>query len=65
LITASISTDFAGSARLGDWVEARVDIQRVGKRIAFANTYLHVEDRRVVRASAMFVRTDAGEGGKT
>jgi acyl-coenzyme A thioesterase 13 len=38
LITASISADFAGSARLGDWVEARLDIQRVGKRIAFANT---------------------------
>jgi acyl-coenzyme A thioesterase 13 len=64
LITASISADFAGSARLGDWVEARLDIQRVGKRIAFANTYLHVEDRRVVRASAVFVRADAGKGGE-
>jgi acyl-coenzyme A thioesterase 13 len=64
LITASISADFAGSARLGDWVEARLDIQRVGKRIAFANTYLHVEDRRVVRVSAVFVRADAGKGGE-
>ena len=65
LITASISADFAGSAKLGDWVEARVDVQRVGGTMAFANAYLHMDDRRVVRASAVFVRTDAGEGGKT
>jgi acyl-coenzyme A thioesterase 13 len=45
-------------------VEAMLDIQRVGKRIAFANTYLHVEDRRVVRASAVFVRADTGKGGE-
>ena len=29
LITVSISADFAGSVRLGDWVEARVDVQKV------------------------------------
>jgi acyl-coenzyme A thioesterase 13 len=57
LITASISADFANSAKLGDWVEARVDVQRVGGRMAFANAYLHVGDRRVVRASAVFART--------
>lgn len=62
LITASVSADFAGSAELGDWVEARVDIQRVGGRMAFANAYLHVGDRRVVRASAVFARADAKGG---
>lgn len=62
LITASVSADFAGSAELGDWVEARVDVQRVGGRMAFANAYLHVGDRRVVRASAVFARVDAKEG---
>lgn len=62
LITASVSADFAGSAELGDWVEARVDVQRVGGRMAFANAYLHVGDRRVVRASAVFARADAKEG---
>lgn len=35
LITASISADFAGSARPGDWVETRVDVQRMGVRMAF------------------------------
>jgi uncharacterized protein (TIGR00369 family) len=62
LITASISADFAGSAKLGDWVEARVDVQRVGGRMAFANTYLYIGERRVVRASAVFART--GEAGQ-
>jgi acyl-coenzyme A thioesterase 13 len=58
LITTSLSADFAGGARLGDWVEARVDVQRVGERMAFANAYLHAGDRRIVRASAVFIRTE-------
>lgn len=61
LITTSVSADFAGSAGLGDWVEARVDVQKIGGRMAFANCYLHVGDRRIVRASAVFARTDAGK----
>ena len=57
LTTANLSVDFAGSAALGDWVEARVDIQRVGGRLAFANAYLSVGSRRIVRASAVFAVT--------
>jgi acyl-coenzyme A thioesterase 13 len=64
LITASVSADFAGSAKLGDWVEARVDVQRVGGRMAFANAYLYVGERRVVRASAVFARADTGRRGE-
>jgi uncharacterized protein (TIGR00369 family) len=60
LITASVSADFAGSVKFDDWVEARVDVQRVGKRMAFPNAYLHVGERRVVRASAVFVRVEKG-----
>ncbi len=54
LITANLSVDFAGSAKVGDWVEARVDVQRVGARLAFANAYLYVGERRIARASAVF-----------
>lgn len=54
LTTANLSVDFAGSARVGDWVEARVDVQRVGRRPAFANAYLSVGGRRIARASAVF-----------
>ena len=56
LTTASVTTDFAGSAKVGDWLQARVDIQKLGGRLAFANAYLTVGDERIVRASAVFVR---------
>jgi acyl-coenzyme A thioesterase PaaI-like protein len=54
LVTASLTLDFAGSARQGDWLEARVDLQKTGTRLAFANCYIWVAGQRVVRASASF-----------
>jgi acyl-coenzyme A thioesterase 13 len=54
LVTASLTTEFLGSARLGDWLEARADYYRLGSRLAFANCYLAVGDRRVMRASGVF-----------
>jgi len=56
LITASLTADFAGADELGDWVEAHVDIQKVGGRLAFANAFLMVDGERIVRASAVFAR---------
>jgi acyl-coenzyme A thioesterase 13 len=57
LITASLSADFAGAAKIGDWIEAHVDIQKSGSRLAFANAYLVVGSERILRASAVFART--------
>ena len=57
LTTASLTMDFAGSAKIGDWVEAHVDVHKVGGRLAFANCYLMVGDERIVHASAVFART--------
>src|SRR6188474_3680939 len=57
LITANLTADFAGAAKIGDWVEAHVDVQKVGGRLAFANCYLKVGDERIVHASAVFART--------
>ena len=54
MVTVSLTTDFADSARRGDWVEAHVDIQRVGRRMAYANCYLHVAEKRILRASGVF-----------
>lgn len=53
-VTSHISTDFAGSAKLGDWIESSADIQKVGRTLAFANVYLHVGGQRIVRASGIF-----------
>ena len=56
-VTASLSLDFAGAANAGDWLEATVDFQKLGKRLAFANCYISAEGQRVVRASAVFAVT--------
>lgn len=55
LVTANLTLDFAGTAKIGDWLEARVDVQKKGSRLAFANCYLSVGETRIVRASAVFV----------
>lgn len=62
-VTASLTTDFAGSAQRGDWVEAHVDVHKIGSRLVFANAYLTVGAERIVRASAVFARTDGPRGG--
>jgi acyl-coenzyme A thioesterase 13 len=54
LTTAALTIDFAGAVETGQTVIATVDVQRVGRRLAFANCYLHTNGRRVVRASAVF-----------
>lgn len=53
-VTVNLSTDFVAAAHPGDWVEAHIDIQRVGKRMAFANCYLQVGEERILRASGVF-----------
>ena len=57
LTTASVTTDFAGGANVGDWVEAHVDVHKVGGRLAFANCYLICNGERIVHASAVFARS--------
>ena len=54
IATVSMTTDFAGSAKQGDWVEVHVDVQRVGRSMAFANAYLISNDTRFARTSAVF-----------
>ena len=53
-VTVNLSTDFVAAAHPGDWVEAHIDIQRIGKRMAFANCYLQVNEERILRASGVF-----------
>ena len=55
LSTANLTLDFAGTAAAGDWIEAHVDVQKMGSRLAFANCYIHATGQRIVRASAVFV----------
>lgn len=54
MVTASLTIDYVGSASLGDWVEIKVDVQKVGRKMAFANSYFYVGAKRIARASGVF-----------
>lgn len=60
-VTAHLAVDYAGAARIGDWIESAVEVQRMGARLAFANCYLLSGGQRIVRASAIFARAGEGE----
>jgi acyl-CoA thioesterase FadM len=62
VLTFNITADFTAAARVGDWVQVHVDIQRVGERLAFANAYLTVERNRIARA-ALVEKKPADEAG--
>lgn len=53
-VTANLNTDYIDAARPGDWVEGHVDVLRIGRRMAFANCYMQVGDKRILRASGVF-----------
>ncbi|WP_394237542.1 PaaI family thioesterase [Pseudomonas anguilliseptica] len=54
IVTTSLTIDYAGTAKLGDWITIESDVQKVGKNLAFANCYFVVESVRIARASAVF-----------
>ena len=54
IVTTSQTVDYVGRAEKGDWIEVHTDFQKVGRSIAFANCYFHVDSRRIARASAVF-----------
>lgn len=54
MVTASLTIDYAGAVKLGDWLEIQTDVQKVGRNMAFANCYFLVGDKRVARASGVF-----------
>jgi len=53
-VTASLTVDYVGRISRGDWLEVEVDIQKMGKRLVFANCFFYVGERRVARANAVF-----------
>jgi acyl-coenzyme A thioesterase 13 len=54
MVTVNLTADFADAARAGDWLEARVEVQKLGKRLGFASCHLWVGEKRILRASGIF-----------
>ena len=53
-VTASLTVNFAGSAKVGDWLEAHVDVHKHGGRLSFASCNIHCGDQRIGYATAVF-----------
>lgn len=57
-VTVSLTMDYLSGARRGDWLEAHVEVTRMGRTMAFANCDLRVGSRQVLRSSAVFAFVD-------
>jgi uncharacterized protein (TIGR00369 family) len=57
-VTVNLSNDFLDAARPGDWLEGHVEVQRIGRRMAFANGWLQVGEKRILRTSGVFATMD-------
>lgn len=54
MVSVNLSTDFIGAAKIGDWLEAHVEIRKHGARLSFAECQLRVGDKVIVRCSGVF-----------
>lgn len=54
LVTVSLSIDYLGSAKIGDWLEIAARPIRLGGTLAFAEAGVTVGESAVARASAVF-----------
>jgi acyl-coenzyme A thioesterase 13 len=59
MVSVNLSTDFLGAAKVGDWLEAHVQVHKQGARLSFAECELRVGERIVVRCSGVFAVVEA------
>ena len=53
--TVSMSSDFLGTAKVGDWVSAEIELIKLGRHLCTAQCIFHVDDKPVFRASASYM----------
>ncbi len=54
LVTVSLATDFAGSAKVGDWLQTEISVVKAGGSLCFANCLIYSGDELVARSNACF-----------
>lgn len=57
LVTVSMTTEFPGSAQLGQWITGTATVRRLGRRLAFTGCEFRTDDRLVLLASGVFAVT--------
>jgi len=55
LVTTSIGLDYLGSAKIGDWIEARCDARHEGRRLCVVHCEFVCDARVIARAVARFI----------
>lgn len=53
--TVSMSSDFLGTAKVGDWVSAKVELIKMGRNLCTAQCILYANEKPIFRASASFM----------
>jgi uncharacterized protein (TIGR00369 family) len=53
-VTVHLGLDYLNAAHVGDWVEAHVDIDKLGARLRFASCKLIAGERCLLKANATF-----------
>ncbi len=54
LATISMNTDFLGAGRLGDWLEAAAQIDKITKNLAFVSGAIHAAGERIMTMSGAY-----------
>ncbi|MGQ9425300.1 PaaI family thioesterase [Gilvimarinus sp. F26214L] len=53
-VTITLTVDYMGAVRCGDWLEAHTHIQKLGHKLAFVQATLMVGDTQVARGNGVF-----------
>ncbi len=53
-VTVSLSVDYVGSAKLGQWLAAECEVIRTGSTLCFAQSLIKADDVVIARANATF-----------
>ena len=54
MVTVNLVSNFVAGARPGDWLEAHVEVTRIGTRLAYGTCRLMVQDRCIMTATGIF-----------
>lgn len=54
LVTVSLTTEYLGTAKVGDWIEASAVIQRPGRSLAFVSGQLTHEGAPIAKGNGIF-----------
>ena len=53
--TVTLNVDYLSAVRAGDWLEAHIEVQKVGRQLTNASCLLKVGQRLMMRATGVFI----------